>query len=76
MYLAFKEMGADVLAKLQPTQSVNQNRDAIMGQLASEVLKENHRRASIDKANQERISFWRARGVDIEDPLNPRDRDA
>ena len=75
MYLAFKQMGADVLAKLQPTQSVKQNRNAILAQLAAEVLQENHRRARIDKANQERIAFWRARGVEIEDPLKPGDRD-
>jgi hypothetical protein len=61
----WKSLGAEVLAALQPTQTIAENCDRFLLQQAAARLMENLRQAKIEKANQERIAFWQARGVSL-----------
>ena len=58
--------GAEVIALLQPVQKVSDNVNDYIGEQVSEILNANLRRARIEKANQSRIEFWRARGIGLE----------
>jgi hypothetical protein len=61
----WKSLGASVIRTLQPTQSTGDNYYSHMCNQVAEVLNESLRQAIIEKANRERIEFWRARGVDV-----------
>lgn len=58
----WKGLSADIISFLQPAQSISENYNSFMSQQIAEVLKENLRQATIDKANQDRIEFWKNRG--------------
>lgn len=62
----WKELGAEVIAMLQPTQTRSENISDHIGRQVSEIFKENLRKVKIDKANQSRIDFWRERGIDVQ----------
>ena len=57
----WKCLSADVISLLQPAQSVSENYNSFLSQQIAEVLNENLRQAKIDKANQDRIEFWKNR---------------
>ncbi len=57
----WKCLSADVISLLQPAQSVSGNYNSFLSQQIAEVLNENLRQAKIDKANQDRIEFWKNR---------------
>jgi hypothetical protein len=59
----WKYLGAEIISLLQPVQSVRGNHNAFIGEQVSKILNENLRKAWIDKANNERIEFWKSRGV-------------
>jgi hypothetical protein len=61
----WKSLGSSVISSLQPTQSTSENYHSYMCKQISEVLNENLRQAKIERANRERIEFWKARGVDV-----------
>jgi hypothetical protein len=61
----WKSLGASVISYLQPTQSASENYHEHMRKQIAEVLNENLRQAKIERANRERIEFWKARGVDV-----------
>lgn len=63
--LWWKSLGAEVISILQPVQGVGENHNTFMAQQIADVLSENLRQAKIEKANQERIDFWKSRGVDV-----------
>ncbi|GAB4352892.1 MAG: hypothetical protein Fur0042_21530 [Cyanophyceae cyanobacterium] len=63
--LWWKNLGASVISLLQPTQSVSENYHSHISRQISEVLNENLRQAKIERANRERIEFWKARGIEI-----------
>lgn len=65
-YLCWKSLGAGVISRLQPVQSIRSNYNHIMGQQISDVLQENLRQAKIDQANRRRIEFWKSKGIDIQ----------
>lgn len=58
-------LGAEVIHLLQPAQSVGDNYNSLMGQQIAKLLNENLRQAKIEKANRERIEFWKSRGIDV-----------
>lgn len=60
----WKCLGAELVSLLQPVQSVGSNYHTFMGQQIANVLNENLRQAKIERANRERIEFWKSRGVD------------
>jgi hypothetical protein len=64
-HLWWKCLGAEVISLLQPVQSVGGNYNRWMSQQIAEVLKENLRQAKIERANQERIEFWKSRGINV-----------
>jgi Lecithin retinol acyltransferase len=57
----WKCLSADVISLLQPAQSVSGNYNSFLSQQIAEVLNENLRQSKIDKANQDRIEFWKNR---------------
>jgi hypothetical protein len=61
----WKSLGASMISFLQPTQSASENYHSHMCKQISEVLNENLRQAKIERANRERMEFWKDRGVDI-----------
>ena len=61
--LWWKNLGANVISCLQPTQSVQENCQEYMRQQIADVLKENLRQAKIDRVNREHIEFWQGRGI-------------
>ena len=61
----WKDLGAEVISRLQPTQGRGANYQTFMRQQVAELLNENLRQERIKRANQERIDFWKARGVDV-----------
>jgi hypothetical protein len=65
-YLWWKSLGAGMISRLQPVQSIRSNYNHIMGQQISDVLQENLRQAKIDQANRRRIEFWKSKGIDIQ----------
>lgn len=62
----WKELGAEVLSRLQPTQGRGANYQSFMRQQVADLLNENLRQERIKRANQERIDFWKARGIDVQ----------
>jgi hypothetical protein len=62
----WKCLGAEVISLLQPVQTERDNYNSFMNQQIAEVLNENLRQAKIDRANRERIEFWKNRGIDVE----------
>lgn len=60
----WKCLGAELVSRLQPVQSIGSNYHTFMGQQIANVLNENLRQAKIEQANLERIEFWKCRGVD------------
>jgi hypothetical protein len=64
--LWWKGLGADIISKLQPVQRKGENYQSFMRQQIAELLNENLRQAQVERANQERIDFWKARGVDLQ----------
>jgi hypothetical protein len=60
----WKSLGASVISFLQPTQSVRENYHSHVCNQIAEVLSDNLRKAKIERANRERIEFWKSRGVD------------
>jgi hypothetical protein len=62
-HLWWKCLGAEIISLLQPVQSVRENYNDFIGEQTSEILNENLRQARINKANKERIEFWKSRGV-------------
>jgi hypothetical protein len=58
----WKCLSADIISLLQPAQSTSENYNSFMSQQIVEVLNENLRQAKIDKANRDRIKFWKNRG--------------
>jgi hypothetical protein len=61
-YTWWKCLSADIISILQPAQSISENYNSFMSQQIVEVLNENLRQAKIDKANRDRIKFWKNRG--------------
>jgi hypothetical protein len=61
----WKDLGANIISLLQPTQSVGENYHSHMSKQIAEVLNENLRQAKIERTNRQRIEFWKARGVDL-----------
>jgi hypothetical protein len=57
----WKCLSADIIGLLQPAQSISENYNSFMSQQIAEVLNENLRQSKIDKANQDRIDFWKNR---------------
>lgn len=63
-HIWWKFLGAEVIGLLQPVQGVRDNQNSFIGQQVAEVLNANLRQAKIKRANQERIEFWKNRGID------------
>lgn len=61
----WKELGAELIALLQPTQDKSGNISDYVGKQASNVLEENLRQARIARANKERRDFWMRRGIEL-----------
>ena len=61
--LWWKNLGANVISCLQPTQSVQENYQEYMRQQIVDVLNENLKQAKIERTNCEHIEFWQARGI-------------
>lgn len=57
----WKELSAEVISSLLPVNSKRKNIDLAVGNLAAEILNENLRVAKIERANQDRIEFWKKR---------------
>jgi hypothetical protein len=62
----WKCLGAEIISLLQPVQSVGGNYNSFIGHQVAEMLNENLRQAKIERANRERIEFWKSRGIDVE----------
>ena len=60
----WKCLGAEVISLLQPVQGLQDSYSSFMSQQVAEVLSENLRQVKIEKANRERIDFWKFRGID------------
>jgi hypothetical protein len=58
----WKCLSANIISILQPAQIISENYNSFMSQQIVEVLNENLRQAKIDKANRDRIKFWKNRG--------------
>jgi hypothetical protein len=61
----WKNLGQEIISLLQPVQSVSDNYNSFMSQRIAQVLNENLRQTKIEKANRERIDFWKSRGIDV-----------
>jgi hypothetical protein len=57
----WKELSSEAISLLLPVSSKSKNIDRVVGQLTSDILNENLRAAKIERANQERIEFWKNR---------------
>lgn len=64
-HIWWKCLGAEVISLLQPSQSVVENYNSFIGQQIARVLNENLRQAKLERANHERIEFWKSRGIYI-----------
>jgi hypothetical protein len=64
MHNSLKQMGAKAIEILQPVKSASANySDAVAKQIAYK-LNQQLRQVKVDRANAERVEFWRLRGVD------------
>ncbi|MFM2430527.1 MAG: hypothetical protein RLZZ511_1740 [Cyanobacteriota bacterium] len=61
----WKYLGAEIISFLQPTQEVTANYNTFISQQVANILNENLRQAKIEHRNQERIEFWKNRGIDV-----------
>ena len=61
----WKNLGAKFICRLQPVQSVRENYNSFMLQQIKEVLNNNLKQAKIERANRERIEFWKSRGIEV-----------
>ncbi|MGF1496262.1 MAG: lecithin retinol acyltransferase family protein [Elainellaceae cyanobacterium] len=61
----WKCLGSEVISLLQPVQGIRDNCGDFTGQLIADWLNENLRQAKIERANRERIEFWKSRGIDV-----------
>jgi len=59
-------LGAEFIARLQPTQDRKGNISDYVGKQTSDVLKKNLLQARIARANRERQDFWMQRGIDLD----------
>ncbi|HEY9880304.1 MAG TPA: hypothetical protein V6D29_17745 [Leptolyngbyaceae cyanobacterium] len=64
-YTWWKALGAEVISVLQPVQSKRGNYSSLICQQLADTLNENLRQIKIERANRERIEFWRARGIEV-----------
>jgi hypothetical protein len=62
----WKSLGANVIGFLQPTQSISENQHSYISHQISEFLNENLKQVKIERANHERIIFWKSRDIDIQ----------
>jgi len=62
----WKCLGAEIVSLLHPVQGVRDNYNSFISQQIADVLNENLRQAKIERANRERIEFWKNRGIDVE----------
>ena len=62
----WKCLGAEIISLLQPVQGVKENYNNFMSQQIADVLNENLSQAKIERANRERIEFWKNRGIDVQ----------
>lgn len=63
--LWWKSLGANVISKLQLVQGKGENYQSFMREQVLDSLHENLRQARIERANQDRIIFWKDRGIDL-----------
>ncbi len=75
-HIWWKYLGSEVISLLQPVQSVGGNYNSFIGHQVAEVLNENLRQAKIERANRERIEFWKSRGIDLNKPQEKPSREA
>ena len=61
----WKCLGAEMIGLLQPVQSIQDNHHHVVNQQIATVLNGNLRQAKIERANRERLEFWKNRGVDV-----------
>lgn len=61
----WKCLGAEIINLLQPVQGVRDNHNSFLSQQIADLLNENLRQAKIERANRERIEFWKNRGIDV-----------
>ncbi|MDM7954578.1 MAG: hypothetical protein QUV07_15365 [Cyanobium sp. CZS 25K] len=66
MYTFFKCIGADIVSLLQPTQAASENYSDAFARQVAYRLNEQLRNSKIERANRERVEFWRLRGVDTD----------
>lgn len=64
-HIWWKCLGAEIISLLQPVHEVRDNHNSFMSQQIGDVLNENLRQAKIERANRERIEFWRNREIDV-----------
>ncbi len=62
----WKCLSAEIISFLQPVQGVRANYNSVMAQQIADVLNGNLRQAKIDQANQQRIEFWKSRGIEVQ----------
>jgi hypothetical protein len=69
-YAIWKSLGTNILeilnVSLDLSQSKRENYNSFICQQAANIFVENLRQAKIERANQDRIEFWRNRGVYIQ----------
>lgn len=61
----WKCLGAEAIGLLQPVPNIGDNYNGFMEQQIRKILNENLRQAKIERANLDRINFWKARGIDV-----------
>jgi hypothetical protein len=65
----WKSLGADILeilnVGLDGSQSKRENYNSFINQQIAQIFAENLRQAKIERANQERIEFWKNRGISV-----------
>lgn len=58
-------IGADAVSRLLPSRNRQDNVSDYIGRQVSEIFKDNLKLARISRASQDRIEFWKARGIDV-----------
>ena len=64
-HLWWKGLSSEVISLLQPVQSLGNNYNSFLIQEIAKTLNENLRQARIARINQERIEFWKLRGIEV-----------
>ena len=62
----WKNLGAEVFAILQPTQSKRDNVSDYIGHQVAGIFEENLKQARIMRANKARLEFWQSRGIPVD----------